>query len=220
MFVGVITHRRSLKERTAIVIAFITWGIVGVTLSWHVIVLMWAILPLFFSSNLYIPETVRMTSYTMAILMVWILVVYVLSMGWVKYNSSRLKQKNDTVNAFNQTVFIENDLLWSEAMISKIDLRSILEEVENLKKNMSVVTLQDSVNISHVSIRKPQKLLSKAIKLIRAGRLLNGISILRVILELPESSSMVKMVANIKLAQCLYELGYKDLAVRINTEVI
>lgn len=210
----VIDYWKNSKYKTAVVIGLITWGIVGITLIWHVIVIMWNIFPFFFSSNLYIPETVKITSYMMGIVVLWILVVSLLSVAWVKYNRFRFKKKRNLVNAINHSTFIGKALPWSEILISKINSQSILKEVESVKKNISVVKLQSTILKSNVRIRHPEKQLNKAISLIRNGDLTKGISTLRMILELPEAPPIVKKVANVKLSQCLYELGYKDLTVK------
>ncbi len=210
---------KKFKKVLIILATLITWVIVGAVISWHFIVLLWQIMSFKFSKNLYIAESVILTSYNMLVVVIWAITVYILSLVWVKYNNSSFAKKRKTKFNLNHLVYIEKDIQWSEALISKVNSQNILKEVDKVKDNLSVV-LYKPTSISYEGINQPQKLLNISISLMKKRKFLKGASYLRIILEHPESSVIIKNIAKVKLSQCLYELGYKDLANGLAEKVI
>ena len=212
--------KNNIKGKLALVIIIITWMVVGLVIIWHLIALLWVLIFSLTSRRLYIPESIRITIYSILAVLAWAIIVYLLCIAWVAYNKLLIAKKGQTINKSNCLVYIEKEMPWSEALISKVDSQSILEEVEKIKKSLIIINLCKPLSNPHLDIREPQKLLNISVALIKKGQLLNGISILRIILEHPGSSPLVKKIAGIKLAQCLYELGYRNVASGLAEKVI
>lgn len=207
-----VIKNKKLKNNLTLLLISACWGIVGVTIIWHLIGLTWVIYYTLISKSIYVPESVKLTSYSIIAVLSWAIIIFLLITVWVKYNDFLLLKKSRTKNNSNHLIFIEKELTWLEAKITKVDSQNILNEVEKVKNNLAVVNKNDSIdNCCKINI-EPHKLLNSSILLIKKGQFIDSINILRTILEHPESSLLIKEVAKIKLAQCLYELGYKDLA--------
>jgi len=203
------TGKKKINKQITTALSVIAWSIIGLVIIWYLIVLFSIVYYLLFFKSLYIPEIVKMTNYSIALVLAWTLIVYILSMAWFKYNSYLLVLKEKKATKTNQLVYIQKDIPWSEALISKIDSQNILEELIRVKNNLEIVRLNQPVTISHANKKKPQELFNIAITAMNEGRFLYGISILRIIIGHPESSFIVKQVAIVKLSQCLFELGYE-----------
>jgi len=204
-----------VKEKLLLFLISACWGVVGAAIIWHLIGLVWFFYYTLISKSIYISDSVMLTSYSIIAVIAWALIVFFLSNVWVKYNDFLMLKKLKRLGVKNrskQLIFIEKELAWSEAVISKFDSRNIFAEVEKVKNNLAVVNIHKSIANSHAINIEPHKLLNTSITLIKKGQILNGASILRIILEHSEASPLIKEVAKVKLSQCLYELGYKDLA--------
>lgn len=203
---------KKLKNNLALLLISACWGIVGITIIWHLIGLIWVIYYTLISKSIYVPESVKLTSYSIIAVLTWAIIIFLLIIVWVKYNDFLMLKKSRVKYNSNHLIFIEKELTWSEAIITKVDSQNILGEVEKVKNNLAVVNIHKSIIDSYKNNIEPHKLLNSSILLINNGQFLDSASILRTILEHPESSPLIKEVAKVKLSQCLYELGYKDLA--------
>lgn len=203
---------KEIKKYFSVFFTLFTWIIVGVVVIWHIIVLLWVILSFGVPNDIYLSESVRTTSYYMLALLVWIAVVTIISKMWGRYNKNKkiLKVNKSCINS-NQLLFIEKDIQWTEASISNINTKKILNEIDKVKENLSILTYKTSA-LKYERNYQPKKLLNKANILIKQGQFLNGISYLRVILDHPDATDMIKNIAKIKLSQCLYNSGYEEMA--------
>lgn len=203
------TGKRKINKQITTALYVVAWSIIGIIIIWYLITLFSVVYYLIFFGSIYIPITVRVTQYSILLVIAWTLLVYILGMTWVTYNNYLLKLKKRKVPKTNQLVYMQKAIPWSEAMISKINSTNILEELLVVKNNLEIVRLHQPAIISHASKKKPQELFNIAITAMKEGRFLYGISILRIIIGHPESSFIVKQVAKVKLSQCLFELGYE-----------
>ena len=208
-----------MRRHLLIILTVITWVIAGVVIGWYILVLFWVIISFGISKNLYIPESVKMTSYSMLAVIAWVFIVFIINIVWTKYNSYLLAKKKQAVYSPNHLAYIEKEMQWAEALISKVNSKNILQEVDRVKENLSVLLYKPTIT-SFESVTQSQKLLNKSISLMKKGQFINGISYLRLILEDSESSLIIKDIAKVKLSQCLYELGYEELATGLAEKVV
>ncbi|MGD9678366.1 MAG: hypothetical protein AB7V16_08485 [Vulcanibacillus sp.] len=202
-----------------VILTSIIWVVAGIVITWHSLVFLWAIISFGVSKNLYIPEPVKITSYSMLAIIAWGFIVFILNLVWIKYNNYHLTKKKKKMNSSKHLAYIEKEIQWVEAMIGKVNSKNLLQEVDRVKESLSVVLYKPAVT-TFETISQSQELLNKSILLMRKGQFTNGISCLRLILEDSESSLIIKNIAKIKLSQCLYELGYEDLANGLGEKVV
>lgn len=206
-----ICTRRKFYNIITIFLSILGWVMVGLTLLWYLV----ALFSIFFYSvsldGLYIPSLVQDTKFTISIIVMWTLIVCTLSFMWIRYNNIKLPKRKVS----NRPLLVNTDttIPWSEAIIEKNDTENIFNERERLIKSLSIIRFHPSIDNSRLYKMEPEKLLSIAVTLIEKGRFLNGMSLLRIVLEHQKASLFVKKIAKIKLTQCFYELGYESFVI-------
>ena len=96
---------------------------------------------------------------------------------------------------------------------SQLNTNNNLQTIVETETNTTHLLNTEESRLKGYSInhQQPEKLLNNAIKCIKSSEIITAISILRVIIEHPNASNTVKKIANLKISQCLYQIGYKDL---------
>ncbi|MBM7572645.1 hypothetical protein [Aquibacillus albus] len=202
----------SCKKVIVLTLSVTGWIIIAITLLWYVIVLFSVFYSQLSMNGLYVPEIVNETKSRLVLVFIWTLIVFLFNVGWIKYNNCLPHSKERYDRKTNQILYMHTNIPWSEAVISTIHAQNVLQEAEQIKNSLSVVQPHPNETISNLKKMEPQQLLNLAITLIKSDHLSKGVSILRIILEHPESSALVKQVARIKVSQCLVELGHESFA--------
>lgn len=210
------SEEKKKYRKLPIFLTLIMWIIFGSVLYWHIIVFMWVIFSINNTENIYFPESVSTSLNYILIVIVWIILVTIIGIILRKNNNIQAKKK---MHKSERVKYIEREIQWSEAMISNINSQKILKEINTVRENFTVVSNKKSI-LSNKIYSQPQKLLNVASSLIKQGQIVNGMSYLRIILDHPDSSYMLKNIAKIKLSQCLYQIGYKDIAEGLVENVI
>jgi hypothetical protein len=201
-----------MKKELTVILSILTWSFVGTTIIWFMIVLFSDIFHSFYLKSSYITQIMMDTKMIMKIVMIWTLIVCVISMAWVAYNNFLLKMGAGYENKPDPLVYLGQGIPWAEAVISKIEARHILKEIEGVKKSLSVIKFHATPATSYASPMQPHQILNRAMAVMKKGRYLHSLSMLRILLGHPDSSPIMKQLAKIKITECLYELGYEGLA--------
>jgi hypothetical protein len=194
------------------IVTVTTWMYVGIAFLWYVFSLFSLLFFNLFLDKLYIPEMVKVSSYSIALVIFWTIIVYGLSMTWEKYNSYLFKKKKQNVSTQSQIAYINERITWSEAILSNITTENILMNRESVKNSLVVLPNNDEKGITNLHTMDSQKLLSIATGYIKKRKYSNAISILRIILGRENVSAIIVNIAEIKLSHCLYELGFEEVA--------
>ena len=179
------------------------WVIMGISIIWLIIVISSS---LYFSlafQDIYIPKATRFTALCILLIIGWSIIVFLGSLVWQWYRGLNHKQERKLATYESKLHYKIGETSWSEASISISSNHFTLEESRDVIRDNLIVKNEKRDE------RIPCKLLNQATCYMNQGQYLKSLSMLRLILNHPDTTEIEIKIVQIKLSKCCDVLGYK-----------
>lgn len=194
---------------TQLVFTVVGWAVLSIFVGWVLTAVGWYLLAVLWRRELFVPSSVASTAYSVALVLLWAAIIFLLQSAWAKFNFARYFQRNRR-RVDPLADHVPPPLSWAEITVSPSHSGANAEATTASKPGIDVRWI--AITPANSS---PTRLLSEAASLSMRGDYVRAMSLLRLVIGHPEAPFFARQVAACRLSRLLSITGHNRLAQRL-----